>query len=85
MNAFCELTVAACPDATNGSLQMRTLTPGHAAPWSLMALPPPARNRRVAALAGFIAFLGISIQSSVILMTCIRGLRKENMCLLDSI
>jgi cobalt-zinc-cadmium resistance protein CzcA len=48
-----------------------------AAAGGLLALPVAGLNLSVAALVGFVALFGVSIQNSVILVTRIRELRRE--------
>ena len=50
-----------------------------------MALPLAGLNLSVAALVGFVALFGISIQNSVILVSRIRELRREDKPLLEAI
>jgi cobalt-zinc-cadmium resistance protein CzcA len=53
------------------------LTVPFAAAGGIMALPVSGLNLSVAALVGFVALFGVSIQNSVILVTRIRELRRE--------
>jgi cobalt-zinc-cadmium resistance protein CzcA len=53
------------------------LTVPYAAAGGLLALPLARLNLSVAALVGFVALFGVSIQNSVILVTRIRELRRE--------
>ena len=53
------------------------LTVPFAAAGGLLALPLARLNLSVAALVGFVALFGVSIQNSVILVTRIRELRRE--------
>jgi cobalt-zinc-cadmium resistance protein CzcA len=53
------------------------LTVPFAAAGGIMALPLAGLNISVAALVGFVALFGVSIQNSVILVTRIRELRRE--------
>ena len=53
------------------------LTVPFAAAGGIMALPMAGLNMSVAALVGFVALFGVSIQNSVILVTRIRELRRE--------
>jgi len=53
------------------------LTVPFAAAGGIMALPVAGLNVSVAALVGFVALFGVSIQNSVILVTRIRELRRE--------
>jgi cobalt-zinc-cadmium resistance protein CzcA len=50
-----------------------------------MALPVSGLNMSVAALVGFVALFGVSIQNSVILVTRIRELRREGKEMIESI
>ncbi|HEY3861915.1 MAG TPA: CusA/CzcA family heavy metal efflux RND transporter [Verrucomicrobiae bacterium] len=61
------------------------LTAPFAAAGGIMALPASGLNMSVAALVGFVALFGVSIQNSVILVTRIRELRREGLGMLDSI
>jgi cobalt-zinc-cadmium resistance protein CzcA len=61
------------------------LTVPFAAVGGLMALPVAGLNMSVAALVGFVALFGVSIQNSVILVTRIRELRREEADLKDAI
>jgi cobalt-zinc-cadmium resistance protein CzcA len=53
------------------------LTVPFSAVGGLLALPLAGLNISVAALVGFVALFGVSIQNSVILVTRIRELRRE--------
>lgn len=53
------------------------LTVPFAATGGILALPLAGLNSSVAALVGFVALFGVSIQNSVILVTRIRELRRE--------
>jgi heavy metal efflux system protein len=57
----------------------------YSAAGGLMALPLAGLNLSVAALVGFVALFGVSIQNSVILVSRIRELRKEGMEMLEAI
>ena len=61
------------------------LTVPFAAAGGIMALPVSGLNMSVAALVGFVALFGVSIQNSVILVTRIRELRREGLDMLQSI
>jgi heavy metal efflux system protein len=61
------------------------LTVPFAAAGGIMALPVSGLNMSVAALVGFIALFGVSIQNSVILVTRIRELRREGKEMVESI
>jgi cobalt-zinc-cadmium resistance protein CzcA len=61
------------------------LTVPFAAAGGIMALPVSGLNMSVAALVGFVALFGVSIQNSVILVTRIRELRREGKEIVDSI
>ncbi len=61
------------------------LTLPFSAAGGLMALPLAGLNLSVAALVGFIALFGVSIQNSVILVARIRELRKDNLEMTDAI
>jgi cobalt-zinc-cadmium resistance protein CzcA len=61
------------------------LTVPYAAAGGLLALPLARLNLSVAALVGFVALFGVSIQNSVILVTRIRELRREGRHLDESI
>src|SRR5208283_6043106 len=50
-----------------------------------MALPLAGLNLSVAALVGFVALFGISIQNSVILVTRIRELRNEGLDMMQAV
>ena len=56
-----------------------------AAAGGLMALPLARLNLSVAALVGFVALFGVSIQNSVILVTRIRELRREGQPMFEAI
>src|SRR5208282_2275830 len=56
-----------------------------AAAGGIMALPVSELNMSVAALVGFVALFGVSIQNSVILVTRIRELRREGKEMIESI
>lgn len=56
-----------------------------AATGGLMALPLAGLNLSVAALVGFIALFGISIQNCVILVSRINELRRENKSMMEAI
>jgi len=56
-----------------------------AAAGGIMALPVAGLNLSVAALVGFVALFGVSIQNSVILVTRIRELRREGREMVESI
>jgi heavy metal efflux system protein len=55
------------------------LTVPFAAVGGIMALPVGGLNMSVAALVGFVALFGVSIQNSVILVTRIRELRRDGL------
>jgi cobalt-zinc-cadmium resistance protein CzcA len=57
----------------------------YSAAGGIMALPFAGLNMSVAALVGFVALFGVSIQNSVILVSRIRELRKEGFALADAI
>jgi len=57
----------------------------YSAAGGLMALPLAGLNLSVAALVGFVALFGVSIQNSVILVSRIRELRKEGVEMLEAI
>jgi cobalt-zinc-cadmium resistance protein CzcA len=57
----------------------------YSAAGGLMALPLAGLNLSVAALVGFVALFGVSIQNSVILVSRIRELRKEGMGMREAI
>lgn len=61
------------------------LTVPFSAVGGLVALPLAGLNLSVAALVGFIALFGVSIQNSVILVSRIRDLRKESQAVRDAI
>jgi cobalt-zinc-cadmium resistance protein CzcA len=61
------------------------LTVPFAATGGIMALPMSGLNMSVAALVGFVALFGVSIQNSVILVTRIRELRREGREVIESI
>jgi len=61
------------------------LTVPFAAAGGIMALPVSGLNMSVAALVGFVALFGVSIQNSVILVTRIRELRREGLSMIESI
>jgi cobalt-zinc-cadmium resistance protein CzcA len=61
------------------------LTVPFAAAGGIMALPVSGLNMSVAALVGFVALFGVSIQNSVILVTRIRELRREGKEMIESI
>jgi cobalt-zinc-cadmium resistance protein CzcA len=61
------------------------LTVPFAAAGGIMALPIGGLNMSVAALVGFVALFGVSIQNSVILVTRIRELRREGREVIESI
>jgi cobalt-zinc-cadmium resistance protein CzcA len=61
------------------------LTVPFAAAGGIIALPVSGLNMSVAALVGFVALFGVSIQNSVILVTRIRELRREGMGMIESI
>jgi cobalt-zinc-cadmium resistance protein CzcA len=61
------------------------LTVPFAAAGGIMALPVGGLNMSVAALVGFVALFGVSIQNSVILVTRIRELRREGREMMESI
>jgi cobalt-zinc-cadmium resistance protein CzcA len=61
------------------------LTVPFAAAGGIMALPVGGLNMSVAALVGFVALFGVSIQNSVILVTRIRELRREGKEMMESI
>jgi cobalt-zinc-cadmium resistance protein CzcA len=61
------------------------LTVPFAAAGGIMALPVSGLNISVAALVGFVALFGVSIQNSVILVTRIRELRREGLGIIESI
>jgi heavy metal efflux system protein len=61
------------------------LTVPFAAAGGIMALPVSGLNMSVAALVGFVALFGVSIQNSVILVTRIRELRREGLGMMESI
>jgi len=61
------------------------LTVPFAAAGGIMALPVSGLNMSVAALVGFVALFGVSIQNSVILVTRIRELRREGLDMIESI
>ncbi len=61
------------------------LTVPFSAAGGLLALPVGGLNMSVAALVGFVALFGVSIQNSVILVTRIRELRREGKEMIDSI
>ena len=64
---------------------MILLTVPFAAAGGIMALPIGGLNMSVAALVGFVAHFGVSIQNSVILVTRIRELRREGKEMIESI
>jgi cobalt-zinc-cadmium resistance protein CzcA len=57
----------------------------YSAAGGLMALPLAGLNLSVAALVGFVALFGVSIQNSVILVTRIRELRGEGLGMMEAI
>lgn len=57
----------------------------YAAAGGLMALPLAGLNLSVAALVGFVALFGVSIQNSVILVTRISELRRAGLSIFDAI
>ena len=61
------------------------LTVPFAAAGGIMALPVAGLNLSVAALVGFVALFGVSIQNSVILVTRIRELRREGLEMVEAI
>jgi cobalt-zinc-cadmium resistance protein CzcA len=61
------------------------LTVPFSAVGGLLALPLAGLNLSVAALVGFVALFGVSIQNSVILVTRIRELRRQGVDLKDAI
>ena len=61
------------------------LTVPFAAAGGIMALPVAGLNMSVAALVGFVALFGVSIQNSVILVTRIRELRRDGHQMLEAI
>jgi heavy metal efflux system protein len=61
------------------------LTVPFAAAGGIMALPISGLNMSVAALVGFVALFGVSIQNSVILVTRIRELRREGLDMIEAI
>jgi cobalt-zinc-cadmium resistance protein CzcA len=61
------------------------LTVPFAAAGGIMALPIGGLNMSVAALVGFVALFGVSIQNSVILVSRIRELRREGKEVTESI
>jgi heavy metal efflux system protein len=61
------------------------LTVPFAAAGGIMALPLFGLNMSVAAMVGFVALFGVSIQNSVILVSRIRELRREGLTIMDSI
>jgi cobalt-zinc-cadmium resistance protein CzcA len=61
------------------------LTVPFAAAGGIMALPVSGLNMSVAALVGFVALFGVSIQNSVILVTRIRELRREGLEMIAAI
>jgi cobalt-zinc-cadmium resistance protein CzcA len=61
------------------------LTVPFAAAGGIVALPVGGLNVSVAALVGFVALFGVSIQNSVILVSRIRELRREGHDMLESI
>jgi heavy metal efflux system protein len=61
------------------------LTVPFAAAGGIMALPVYGLNMSVAALVGFVALFGVSIQNSVILVTRIRELRREGFDMVQAI
>jgi cobalt-zinc-cadmium resistance protein CzcA len=61
------------------------LTVPFSAVGGLLALPVAGLNMSVAALVGFVALFGVSIQNSVILVTRIRELRREDVDLKEAI
>jgi len=61
------------------------LTVPYAAAGGLLALPLARLNLSVAALVGFVALFGVSIQNSVILVTRIRELRREGNPMIEAI
>jgi len=61
------------------------LTVPFAAAGGIMALPVAGLNMSVAALVGFVALFGVSIQNSVILVTRIRELRRDGKPMLEAL
>jgi heavy metal efflux system protein len=61
------------------------LTVPFSAAGGLMALPLAGLNMSVAAMVGFVALFGVSIQNSVILVTRVRELRREGKEMMESI
>jgi cobalt-zinc-cadmium resistance protein CzcA len=61
------------------------LTVPFAAAGGIMALPVAGLNMSVAALVGFVALFGVSIQNSVILVTRVRELRRQGRNMLEAI
>ena len=61
------------------------LTVPFSAAGGLMALPLAGLNMSVAAMVGFVALFGVSIQNSVILVTRVRELRREGREMMESI
>lgn len=61
------------------------LTVPFAAVGGILALPVAGLNVSVAALVGFVALFGVSIQNSVILVTRIRELRREGRDMIEAI
>jgi cobalt-zinc-cadmium resistance protein CzcA len=61
------------------------LTVPFSAVGGLLAMPLAGLNLSVAALVGFVALFGVSIQNSVILVTRIRDLRREEAVLREAI
>jgi cobalt-zinc-cadmium resistance protein CzcA len=61
------------------------LTVPFAAAGGIMALPVAGLNMSVAALVGFVALFGVSIQNSVILVTRVRELRRQGQGVMEAI
>jgi cobalt-zinc-cadmium resistance protein CzcA len=61
------------------------LTVPFAAVGGIMALPVAGLNLSVAALVGFVALFGVSIQNSVILVSRVRDLRREGRGMAEAI
>ena len=61
------------------------LTVPFAAAGGIMALPVAGLNMSVAALVGFVALFGVSIQNSVILVTRVRELRRQGKDMAEAI
>jgi cobalt-zinc-cadmium resistance protein CzcA len=64
---------------------MILLTVPFAAAGGIMALPVAGLNLSVAALVGFVALFGVSIQNSVILVTRVRDLRRQGQAMPEAI